>query len=270
MNHRFSGRASVRVFLSALAALAVVGAYDARASFAEGQQPEPVQGATVATPFGSGERALYQVKLGGVVVGSGSMSVLGIEKVNGFDTYHVRFRLSGGVPLARVDDRYDSWIDTEGLFSRRFKQDQKEVRYERQRTFEFYPDRRMYRRTDKAETGSIPTDRPLDDISFLYFVRTLPLNVGDTYSLNRYFREDSNPVVIRVLRRETIRVPAGTFRTIVVRPIIKTKGLFSEGGEAEVFLSDDARKVPVQIRSRVPVIGSLTMHLTEYQAGPPR
>jgi len=169
-----------------------------------------------------------------------------------------------------VDDKYESWIDTDGLFSRRFKQDQKEVRYERHRTYEFFPERKTYRRTDKAETGTIPTDRPLDDISFLYFARTLPLNVGDTYTLNRYFKEDGNPVVLRVLRRETIRVPAGTFRTIVVRPVIRTKGLFSEGGEAEVYFSDDARKVPVQIRSKVPVVGSLTMHLTEYAAGAQR
>ncbi|MBV9772543.1 MAG: DUF3108 domain-containing protein [Gemmatimonadetes bacterium] len=270
MTYRYPARASIRIFLSALAVLAATGAHDARASFQGFQQPDTILQAPAVMPFGSGERAAYQVKLGGVAVGSGSLQVLGIESVNGNDTYHVRFRLSGGVPLARVDDKYESWIDTDGLFSRRFKQDQKEVRYERHRTYEFFPERKTYRRTDKAETGTIPTDRPLDDISFLYFARTLPLNVGDTYTLNRYFKEDGNPVVLRVLRRETIRVPAGTFRTIVVRPVIRTKGLFSEGGEAEVYFSDDARKVPVQIRSKVPVVGSLTMHLTEYAAGAQR
>lgn len=270
MEKRHTGRASTRILLCALVALAAAGAPDARAAFQEFQQPDTLRGVPAVMPFGSGEKAAYQVKLGGVAVGSGSLQVLGIESVNGYDTYHVRFRISGGVPLARVDDRYESWIDAEGIFSRRFRQDQKEVRYERHRTYEFFPERKTYRRTDRAETGTLPTDRPLDDISFLYFARTLPLNVGDTYTLSRYFREDGNPVVLKVLRRETIRVPAGTFRTIVVRPIIRTKGLFSEGGEAEVYFSDDARKVPVQIRSRVPVVGSLTMHLTEYQAGAQR
>lgn len=256
--------------LAALAALLLAaGVADAHAPAFLQQalapaEPEPT---TTRLPFRPGEHASYMVKLGAVRVGSGSMQVVGREMVHGEETYHTRFRLSGGVPLARVDDKFDSWIDTDGLFSRRFKQDQKEVRFERKRTYEFFPERREYRRLDNGETGSIPTDRPLDDISFLYYARTLPLKVGETYTLNRYFKESGNPVVIQVLRRDTVRVPAGTFPTIVVRPIIRTKGLFSQGGEAEVHLTDDARKIPVQIRTKVPLVGSLSMHLTEYRPG---
>lgn len=255
--------------LAALAAVLVAaGAADARApALQEARDSPEAEPATARLPFGPGEHASYMVKLGAVRVGSGSMQVVGREMVHGEETYHTRFRISGGIPLARVDDRFDSWIDTDGLFSRRFKQDQKEVRFERKRTYEFYPERREYRRLDNGETGSIPTDRPLDDISFLYYARTLPLKVGETYTLHRYFKESGNPVILQVLRRDTVRVPAGTFPTIVVRPIIRTKGLFSQGGEAEVYLSDDARRIPVQIRSKVPLVGSLTMHLTEYRPG---
>lgn len=221
-------------------------------------------------PWGVGERASYQVRLGGVSVGSGSMEVLGVRNVGEHPTYHTRFRLSGGVPLARVDDRFESWIDVDQLFSRRFKQDQKEVRFERKRTYEFFPEQRTFRRTDgSGEVGTLPTSEPLDDVSFLYYARTLPLEVGQTYRLDRYYKESGNPVILRVLRRETVRVPAGTFRTVVVRPIIKTKGLFSEGGEAEVYFSDDSRRIVVQVRSKVPVVGSLTMQLREYEPGRP-
>jgi hypothetical protein len=168
-----------------------------------------------------------------------------------------------------VDDTFESWIDVHGLFSRRYHQDQKEVRFERQRKFDFFPERRTFRRTDTGETGTLPTDRPLDEVSFLYYARTLPLRVGETYTLNQYFRDDGNPVVLRVLRRETVRVPAGTFNTIVVQPVIRTRGLFGEGGQAEVFFSDDERRILVQMRSRVRLVGSLSLHLQEYQAGRP-
>ena len=224
--------------------------------------PEPIR-----LPFAVGEVASYQVRLGGVHVGSGSLRVLGREMVDGHATLHTRMQLSGGIPLARVDDRFDSWIDANGLFSRRFHQDQKEVRFKRKRQYDFFPETRTFRRADNGETGTLPTDRPLDDVSFLYYARTLPLVVGETYTLNRYFKEDGNPVVIKVLRKERVRVPAGTFETIVVQPVIRTKGLFAEGGRAEVFLSDDERRIPVQITSRVPVIGSLTMQLQEYRVG---
>lgn len=221
-------------------------------------------------PFGLGERATYAVRLGRIgTVGQGTMHITGIETVDRRPTYRARLQIAGGIPLARVDDTFESWIDVQGLFSRRYHQDQKEVNFERQRQFDFFPERRAYRRTDTGETGTLPTDRPLDEVSFLYYARTLPLRVGETYTLNQYFREDGNPVVLRVLRKERVRVPAGTFETIVVQPIIRTRGLFGEGGQAEVFFSDDDRRILVMLRSRVRLVGSLSLHLREYEPGQP-
>lgn len=219
-------------------------------------------------PFGPGERAEYQVKLGVVSVGSGSVEVVGVETVQGVPTFHARMIVSGGLGPARVNDRYESWIDTEGVFSRRFVQDVHEVRYRRQRSYEFDGPRRTWRRTDDGnETGAMATDQPLDDLSFMYYARTLPLNVGDQYRLTRYFKESGNPVVLRVVRKETVSVPAGRFNTVVVQPTIHTSGLFGEGGRAEIYFSDDDRHIPVLIRTRVPVVGSLTMALRTYRAG---
>jgi len=221
-------------------------------------------------PFGLGERATYVVRLGRLgTVGQGVMHILGIETVDRRATYRTRMTINGGIPLARVDDTFESWIDVNGLFSRRYHQDQKEVNFERKRQFDFFPERRAYRRTDTGETGRLPTDRPLDEVSFLYYARTLPLRVGETYTLNQYFREDGNPVVLRVLRKERIRVPAGVFETVVVQPVIRTRGLFGEGGQAEVYFTDDDRRILVMMRSRVRLIGSLSLHLSEYEPGQP-
>jgi hypothetical protein len=234
--------------------------------------PAPLTPAPV--PFGAGEKAEYQVKLGGLSVGSGSMEILGIETIRGHQTYHARLRVSGGLPLARVDDRFESWIDVAGLFSRRFKQNQRELSFRRNRTYEFFPEQGTYHRLNTEDRGALPTNEPLDDVSFLYFARTLPLEVGDRYVLERYFKADGNPVVLEVLRRETIEVPAGKFNTVVVRPIIKTDGLFGEGGQAEVYFTDDSRRLMVQMRSKVPLVGSLSLHMTSYRPGellsPPR
>jgi hypothetical protein len=105
---------------------------------------------------------------------------------------------------------------------------------------------------------------PLDDGSFLFYIRTVPLEVGKTYEFNRYFKPDRNPVVIRVLRRERVRVPAGSFNAIVLQPIIKTSGIFSEGGQAEIWLTDDDKRMMVQMRSRLS-FGSLNLYLRSYR-----
>ena len=97
----------------------------------------------------------------------------------------------------------------------------------------------------------------------------VPLEVGEEYSFSRYFKESGNPVILRVLRKEVVEVPAGTFRTIVVQPLIKTSGLFGQGGEAELYFSDDEHRYLVLMRSKVPLVGSLSLHLREIEQGSP-
>ena len=74
--------------------------------------------------------------------------------------------------------------------------------------------------TESGDMGRLATALPLDDISFLYFVRTLPLEIGQTYTLPRYFKKEGNPVVIKVEGKRVVEVPAGTFNTIVVLSLI--------------------------------------------------
>ena len=108
--------------------------------------------------------------------------------------------------------------------------------------------------------------QPLDDVSFLFYARTLPLRVGDVDTIPRYFKP-GHDVILRVLRKERVTVPAGTFETIVVQPTItNVGGLFGQGGQAEVYFSDDAARTLVMMTSRVPVVGSLSLHLTEFRA----
>jgi len=74
------------------------------------------------------------------------------------------------------------------------------------------------------------------------------LELGRTYSIPRYFIRDRNPVIIKVLARQTISVPAGRFRTIVVQPVFRSRGLFGRGGQALIWITDDAERIPVRIR----------------------
>ena len=153
-----------------------------------------------------------------------------------------------GTRLYKVSDRYESWFDTRSLASLRYHQQIDEGSYERESKFEIYPDRRVFVDAKGAEHQT--SEDPLDDGSFLYFLRTIPLEVGKEYTFERYFRVDRNPVRIKVLRKERVSVPAGTFDAVVVQPIIKTKGIFSENGRAEVWLSDDEHRIMLQMKSR--------------------
>jgi hypothetical protein len=242
----------------------------ARAAAEAAAATEPGAGADIrpaAVPFGPGERAVYRVTYGILGKrGEAVTEVAGVETVRGRQAYRLDFRLRGGVLGMNVNDHQQSWLDVGQLYSHRFRQDLHQVRYERLRTLDFFPAEREWRRLENEESGPLATELPLDDVSFLYWSRTLPLEVGRTYEFRRYFKDEGNPVVIRVLRRERITVPAGTFNTIVVKPVIRTSGLFSEGGEAEVYYSDDERRMIVMVRTKFS-IANMTMQLESFRPG---
>jgi|TARA_B110000196_G_scaffold320363_1_gene342340 hypothetical protein len=220
-------------------------------------------------PFGPGEKLTYKVKIGVVNSGTAHMEVLGIDSIREEPSYHLEMSLRGSLLFGaiKVNDHYESWLGTRSISSHRFISDVHQLTYSRYRKFEFYPEKMSWEETESGETGRLASALPLDDISFLYFVRTLPLEVGQTYTLPRYFKREGNPVVIKVEGRKVVKVPAGTFNTIVVRPTVKTRGLFSEGGEAELYLTDDENKHLVYLRSKIPVVGSVTLHLESISEG---
>lgn len=217
-------------------------------------------------PFELGEHLRYKVKVFAFSVGEGRMSVPRIDTVHGAPAYAAEWHIQGGALGYKIDSKFYSWMDTETLVSRRFLKDQHEGGRKRYREYDFFPEERRWHRLDYDSVGSLPTSLPLDDVSFVYFARTLPLEVGKTYTFNRYFKDDGNPVVLHVVRKDRRKVGAGEFNTIVIRPVIRTRGLFSEGGEAEIHLSDDDRRLIVYMKSNLPLVGTLSLHLEEIVA----
>jgi hypothetical protein len=216
-------------------------------------------------PFTVGEKLEYDVKFSWKSVGAGTMEVQEIAEVRGRPTWHTVFTIKGGIPFFRVDDRMESWFDVFSLSSRRFHQRISEGGYKRTRRYEFFPERSVFTESGGPEEESVAN--PLDDASFLYYVRTIPLEVGKTYDVPRYFNPKGNPVRIKVVRRDTIRVPAGEFPTVVLQPTFQTRGIFSEDGRAEVWLSDDEYRFMVQMKSSLK-IGSINLYLRRYTLPP--
>ena len=214
-------------------------------------------------PFSVGEKLRYKVKFGFFNVGEGWMSVPRIDTISGFPTYAAEWRIKGGVPFYKMDSKFYSWMDVHTLVSRRFVKDQHEGGRKRYKEFMFFPEERRFQRIDYDTAGVMPTSLPLDDVAFVYFVRTLLLNVGDTLMYNRFYKEEGNPVIIRVLRKDQRKVGAGKFNTIVVQPVIRTDGLFAEGGRAEIHFSDDEHRLLVYMETNIAGNISLSLHLEE-------
>jgi hypothetical protein len=215
-------------------------------------------------PFAVGEKLSYSAKLGMLTLGSGTLEVASIDTVRGVESFRLRFRLRGKTMFYSLDDVLESWVGTSDMTSRRFVQDFVENDKTYKRQFEIFPDSGFFRERGRDATEATPAD-PLDDAAFFYFVRMTPLEVGKKYSYDRYFRKNKNPVTIEVVKREKMDLPDGTkAQCLVLHPTIDTKGLFSKRSETLIWLTDDARRLPVQIRSKFP-FGTITLRLKDME-----
>ncbi|MFN0178888.1 MAG: DUF3108 domain-containing protein [Gemmatimonadales bacterium] len=215
-------------------------------------------------PFAVGERFQYTAKLGMLKLGNASMQVVGIDTVRGAETFNFRFQLNGGNFLFRIESVLDSWTTVADFKSLRYRNDNKENDKVRLAEYDIYPDSGFFRQRGKPTTEATP-DHPLDDAAFLYFVRSTPLEVGKQYRFEKYFRNDKNPLLIRVLKTETMSLPDGTsIECLVLNPVIDDRGMFADRAEARLWLTNDVRRIPVQIRSKYS-FGTVTLRLENMQ-----
>lgn len=245
--------------------LAVALAASANASVGVAQSTAAVaRDASPRVAFGPGELLVYDVKYGPFNVGTARMEVVGIDTVRGRPVWHTKLEIEGGIPGYRVHDVLESWFEIPTFHSLRYRQETVERNKHRLRVFEIFPDRGVYQENDKPELPTV--EQPLDEGAFIYFVRGQPLELGQRYDFNRYFIPDRNPVTVIVDRREKIDVPAGSFPTIVIKPVIKAKGVFSQNGRAEIWFTDDDRRLMVRMETHV-VFGTISLRLREFTQG---
>ena len=240
-------------------ALAVIVVLVGTAARLDGQTHSDSTSA-VTDRFPVGETLLYDVRFGLLTLGDGMMHVAGVDTIRGVPSLHLVFRLRGGTFFYRLDDRIDSWVGLDDFSSRRFVQDFHEGNSQRYTVYEIYPDSGVYTESGVDSVRTTSAD-PLDDAAFFYFIRTVDLEVGKRYEFNRYFRPDRNPVTLEVLGRDTLDLPAGRFATIVVHPIIQGRGILGEAKEPRMWLSDDDRRIMVQLKLKFASIATVTLRL---------
>lgn len=217
--------------------------------------------------FKVGETLTFEVKYGFVTAGIATMSIPKIKRISGRDAYNVTFEVNS-VPsfdwIYKVRDRYESYIDVEGLFPWRFEQHIREGGYSRD--FSAFFDQRK----GKAKTSEGEYEIPIyvnDIISAFYLARTFDYSTmknGDLIHLKNFYKDKVYDLDVRFLGRETIEVAAGEFNCIIVEPLVKEGGLFKSEGNIIVWLSDDDNKIPIRVKTKV-VIGSIDADLIKYE-----
>jgi len=223
----------------------------------------PALPAPAAVPFPVGERLVYGARYGPFSVGTATMQVAGVDTIRGVEAVHFVFLIDGGALWYHIHQNLESWVGRHDFRSRRFLNQTEEKGKTWERKFEIYPDSGFYREAGRDTTVTTVAD-PLDDAAFLYWIRTVPLEVGKRYEYRRYFRPERNPVIVEVLKRERVGVAGKKWDAIVVRPRIPNGGgIFAEKADARMWLSDDSLRIMLALQSKFS-FGQVTLKLKEY------
>lgn len=211
-------------------------------------------------PFREGEVLAYQVSLGQHErSGTGWLRVQSAQPLREEPVVLLRFDFETTVGPFHIQHHSRSWLSSRRMAALRYEVDERVPLKSKREQVDIFPDARRWERA--ATQGRSSSLEPLDELSFLYALRTMTLTPGLVHRLDRHFDARRNPVVVRVLRREPLRVPAGEFSTVVVEMEVRDPERFGGRGLLRLYLTDDARRLPVRIESQVPVAGRLVLEL---------
>lgn len=232
----------------------------------------PQSDKTFASPW-QGEQLKFGLYYSGIKVGTAYIKNRGVVEIEGRPAYVIQtsaFSATVIDSVFKVRDVNLSWLDAQHLYSLGYSQSLREGRYQRDEWVLFdYPVQTYHGElSKKSGTNAIsgPLTAPvLDMLTALYFVRGQNLENGKDVVFDIVNREEQYPLIVKVIKRETVKTPAGKFKCVVVEPQFRGEGIFvSKGKSLQVWLTDDERKLPVKMKTEV-FIGSVSAQLLEYQ-----
>jgi hypothetical protein len=105
-----------------------------------------------------------------------------------------------------------------------------------------------------------------DVIGGLFFLRTLSLEPGQSTQVPVSDGKKSVMAKVEAQQREEVKTPSGTHKTIRYEVYLFNNVLYRRPAHLNVWLTDDRRKLPVQIRVRMQfTIGTITLLLEKHE-----
>jgi hypothetical protein len=216
-------------------------------------------------PVQPGEYLKFAVNWGIINGGNAYLEVPELKTIDGRPALHLVARAESNGFISRfykVRNRIESWWDREGRYSLSYEENRREGKYRTESKVVFNHDDRVATYRD-GEAYSIPPDVQ-DALSSFYYTRFQALPIGGSIVFDYHASKKNKPLEVKVIGRERVKVPAGEFDCVVVEPILKAGGVFRNEGRLVIWLTEDERRMPVLMRSKV-TIGSVSVLLQEYR-----
>lgn len=210
-----------------------------------------------------GEKLEYEILYGAIPAGRASLEVKGRASSNG-EVYRITSRARSNDIISlffKVNDVIVSEVDAETSAPLLFEKRLREGPFKRYEKVTYEPG--GVARTPERDYTIDPGTR--DILSALYYVRGHDLEIGDEIVVKAFEGGKAYDALVRVLRRETVSTDGGDYDCLVIEPEI-VEGVFAKTGRLLIWLTDDALKMPVLMKSKV-AVGSFIARLVGSSHG---
>ena len=202
-------------------------------------------------PFKVGEVFNYTAKFNFIPAGTASLRVVSIDSINNVKSYHIQYSARTGTlgdRLFKIRDQVDSWIDANGLNLHRQKKSVRQGSYRKRSQTELFYDKGLA--IVNNDSIQVP-DIVFDPYSLFYYLRTVPLVLGETLNMITFDNGFFTDFQLRVDKLELLTVPGGSFNCFVLNPFKNGRSLLKNEGDMTIWFSDDKRRIPVQILVKI-------------------
>jgi len=105
-----------------------------------------------------------------------------------------------------------------------------------------------------------------DVLGGMFFLRTLNLEPGQSTTVPVTDGKKAASAKVEAQAREDVKTPEGVFHTIRYEVFLFNDVLYHRPAHLNIWLTDDRRKLPVQIRVRMTItIGTITLQLEKHE-----
>lgn len=217
--------------------------------------------------FTVGEKLTFAVQYGNVTAGYATLSIPEVQLVEGRPVFHVVAEAKTHPffeTFFKVRDRIETFIDVDYAFPWRYEKHLREGGYSADASYIYDQRAGKILEPAKGKEAAMPITSQ-DVLSCFYWFRTQPMEVGSVHNVPVTADNMQNyGLKVDVLRKETVKTLAGTFDCVVVQPHLTFQGVFQQKGEVFIWLTDDVRRIPVMVRSKI-VIGSININLQDAE-----
>ncbi len=248
-------------------------------AFVQSERPaEPIGTGNTATSdlrtlpqnaFRPGEKLTYIVHYGWINAGEAVVELKeSPSDINGRKAWHAvgtGRSLGAFNTFYKVDDRYDSYFDAQGVFPWVFKRRVSEGGYEFSQDYVYHQTEQVVT-TQEKRTHKVPA-HVQDMLSAFYYARTLDFasaKVGDVFVIDTFLDNELWPLRMRYMGKETIKLRNGRYRCLKFQPVVQEGRIFKDNDDLNVWVTDDGNRVPVLAQAKV-LVGSIKMELSGYK-----